>query len=322
MLVTTLLRKGFRAVGILALFLASSGCNPEVFVDRLTLSSEQFSLNGEGETSVVDLSSDEWMVSRIELDIVGYEQLPCNVYDEAGELINESLSLGYAYLPGLGKITFEDKYVDFTIKRTQGKQLEISVGENLRNSDFRFTVELHNLYDFVPITITQSPGSGYIADSIVYTLKAHTYSTYLEKKETIHIMNTSSGILPYKVNVFSSVTHKVCFTSADRKLFSYLKANNKGVRYPRKVTDSGFEMSDQKVSIYPGMQEKPLSFGEVTKTVNLRAGKNQISVYWEYEEYGADFVLYMSNKQSGSQKCVRGIFHSKMPTGDFYVLVE
>ncbi|MEG1675263.1 MAG: hypothetical protein RR608_09865 [Bacteroidales bacterium] len=318
----THLKKSIRPVGVITMILALNGCNPDVFVDRLILSSELLSLHGDGETSVVNLSSDEWMVSRIELDIPEYNRLPCKLYNEAGELVSAYEPVGYTYLSGLGKITFEDKYVDFTIKRSVGKQLEISVGENLRDSEFQFKVELHNGYQAIPISITQPPGSGYVIDSVAYTLKPQSHSIYLEEKETININNNSTEPIPYTVHVFSRVNHKVYFTSTDPKLFFYLKENDKRVPYPEKVTDNGLEMSDRKVDLSPRVQTISLPFPDATKTVNLRVGRNKISVYLEYEEYEADFYLHMSNKKTGNQKCTRGVFHSKMPTGDFLVFIH
>lgn len=297
------------------------GCNQGIFVDRLEISASRLHLDSEGDSTIVQVTSSDWIVSQIQTDIKNPGVLFCKKYDASGNLINDSEPLEYLDLRADQKLIFEDEYVNFTVQRLQPNQLKIITGENLRNHDFEFQIMVSDLYGTTGVTITQQAGSGYLFDTIIYTLRPHTYTTYFaEKPPYLTIHNHTDHEIAYPVSVFSEESQMLYFSSDNRKIFSYLEDADRQIVYPHMTNASELKISGNTALFSSDKQDKPLPFDDVIKTVYIPVGSRKICRLIEYEEYEADFTLYVKNEKK--RKCMRGVFHCKMPTGAYYVILR
>lgn len=296
------------------------GCNQDIFVDRLEISASRLHLDSDGDSAVVRISSSDWIVSQIQTDIKNPGALFCKKYDAAGNLINDSEPLEYLDLKADQKLIFEDEYVNFTIQRLQHNQLKIITGENLRNHDFEFQIMVSDLYGTTGVTVMQQACSGYHFDTIIYTLRPQSYTTYFSEKPYLTVHNNTDHKMQYPVSVFSEENQTFYFSSDNRKIFSYLEDTDRHIVYPHMTNTSELEISGNTALFSSNKQDKPLPFDDVIKTVYIPVGSRKICRLIEYEEYEADFTLYVKNEKR--RKCLRGVFHCKMPTGAYYVVLR
>ncbi|MEG0994186.1 MAG: hypothetical protein RSE51_10145 [Bacteroidales bacterium] len=310
-------------INLLLLFL-SSACNQEVFVDRLEPVANRLQLSGEGDTAIVRISSSDWFLVRAVLDTPHYYDLFCNKYDENDRLIEADVRLADAWIDDKGKIVVEGEYIDLTLKRTSDKELQVIVGTNFLETDLQIQIEFWDRYMMFPLTLTQAVSAGYVLDSIVYTFLPSSYHTYLvEGKSRIHVNNNSTQPISFSYYVFSGETGTVRFKSDNQKAFYYLKELENKVVYPQTVVDSELVLSNDKISFESSSQQRPHPFEDVMRTIQIPVGGCEIVPFLEFEEYKARFSLYVKDKRGGTQKCITGIFESKMPTGkNYYSLIK
>lgn len=125
------------------IFLVQYGCNDDVFVDDFRSSDSEFTLDGNGDDVTIRFASSNWDL----MWMYTYDsEFSCQyeIYDADNRLIMREQN---AYLKGLGKIVCNEKLTDFVIERSDPKELKITVGENVRNTHFRFMLVVGNDYE-------------------------------------------------------------------------------------------------------------------------------------------------------------------------------
>lgn len=311
-----------RQIIILPLLFLLTGCNSEVFVDKLEISSPHLNLKADGDSATIHVSSANWMIARIHLDIPDFDKSKYKLYDIMGNPIYNQNSLEYLCFGDKGTITLETDQISLSIKRHHDKQFQVIVNENLMNIDFNFQINLADIYsDNTVLKVTQPAAESYLFDTIIYTIRPDSYYTSSESKLYLCVTNTTSEKLPLHVPVFNDENQKIRFSSNNPRAFSFLKEMIREVPYPQMWHNGQPQLSNHRIYFTSSEQKCPLPFNDITKTIYIPQGATRyIYRLLNYEEYQADFSLYVKNKKSGVRKCIEGVFHCITPTDQYYIL--
>jgi hypothetical protein len=306
---------------IIVCFLLLGSCNDDVFVDKLNASDTELQMSGEGDSAVVNFTSSDWSVLSVDSAAQPSSSLFYGIlYDSDGHAISDYDVPFYQNAASRGKMVYVGRKNGFTVSRMEDKSVTIYTDENLAGTDFKFTVWIGNRYTTIPVHVTQSVSKGYSFDHITYD-----YISNSCKKELVGSFDSinvnSDTSITMECSVFSGESRFVSFVSDNRKAFSYT-VNSLSVDIPVGVVDSALQYTNEKMYYKMYGQRGHLPFNDVTKTLVLPVGKSEIKKILEYEMFDADYTLFVRRNATGELKSVKGKFHSRVPTGVYYLLLN
>lgn len=150
-----------------------TACNNEIFVDKLSVSVSQATLQGDGDSITIDVTGTDWWAMALtpaDADVHS-TYLSGRLYDADG------VEVGYGNLCGAcGKlsVTYIDNVYNFShdisLIRTDDHALKVVLGKNhLTDENFDITIRVADCFSAVQdIRLTQLPGSGYVFGSMTY----------------------------------------------------------------------------------------------------------------------------------------------------------
>ena len=166
--------------------LACTGCNQEVFVDRIAPAETHFTLDGNGDTLVIDFPSEDWSV----LDVTS----------ESGKSL-----ISFVSSDNGGPVTkMEDRerlefslggLLDCAVVRDEGRRLVVMLGENLLQEDYRMDIHVGNDYVDIPLEFRLTLGEPYRVDSVVYRLEPDSPWTEVREGEGLVVYNQSADTI-------------------------------------------------------------------------------------------------------------------------------
>ena len=178
-------RKGrLRAAGLMLLALAGSGCNGDVFIDEFMPGDPpSISIGRAGETVTVPFEADNWGVRYFE--DLGYG-FSTQCTDGDGNGFHLPMEEGQA-----GTVRIYNEFFDLEAVRCSGRELELTLRENLYDNPVEFGLAVGNLYEEKLISLRLAPGSKYRVDSVAYDWSQFfTYDYKAEWVYSIRVDNT------------------------------------------------------------------------------------------------------------------------------------
>lgn len=298
-----------------------AGCNPDVFMEKLEASCTEFSFPMTGGQAEVELTHGDWMLERIAVDRVDAEGW---VTHEDGK--EEYCSL---YLKGKGKARYESEFHGFEIVRDSGDRLLMTFGQSMDPDSRLIELYLVNDYEEVFIKVIMDGCSGYVFDRIEYSdVTYHTTGQY-DEAWALDISNDSDDVVMQKFDIFNKdAARKIDLPAGSvtsdviprphwyAELIRYLDGNSFEIPAPSpflhdgKLTFNGFS-----VPFRYGEQSFDTDFPDEKVQIEVQPGTSRLRVFWEYEEYGVDYTVWLKHEGGGRPLSFSGVMHSKTYTG-------
>lgn len=305
-------------IGILCgIVLGCWSCNHEVFVDEFAPEVTRFTLDGNGDTVVVDFPSDKWDVLAV--TTASGQYLSGRVYDADGNLVARDRDLA---LTGLGCLEYDSEYMHCSFVRDEPRSLSVVVGENMHADSARtISVWVGNEYEQHPIGFEISPGERYEADSVLYALEPGSVETVLEPDKVLSFMNLLSHPWETRVVVRSSEKRWGTFRKEATADLGWLASSM--VEVPDSVSGGRLVFGGTKVPLIFGPQHIPLDMPDAQKSVTISPMCSAaISTVLEYRRFRAFYTVHATHPRNGRHRTFSGIYSGQAFTGIFYYTKE
>lgn len=313
----------FRFLPILFVFplLVLAGCNPDVFIEQLEASRTDFTFPMTGGEAEVRLTHGDWMLERVSIDKV----------DAQGWITHEGGKdeYGALYLKDRGKVRYSSEFHDFEIVRDTDDHMLMNFGQSVDVSSRLIELYLVNDFEEVVITVAIEGCCGYSFDRIEYSDVTYNHTGQYDEAWALNLSNDSDAVLVQEFDVFNDDAHWTvdipagAVSSEDiphpqwyAELVRYLDGEAFAVPLPSPYLENGVPV--------PGDVEIPFSYGEHNVDtvlpddkvrVELPPGKSLLRVFWEYEEYGVEYTVWLKHENGGKPLSFSGTMHSKTYTG-------
>ena len=317
-------RKGrLRAAGLMLLALAGSGCNGDVFIDEFMPGDPpSISIGRAGETVTVPFEADNWGVRYFE--DLGYG-FSTQCTDGDGNGFHLPMEEGQT-----GTVRIYNEFFDLEAVRCSGRELELTLRENLYDNPVEFGLAVGNLYEEKLISLRLAPGSKYRVDSVAYDWSQFfTYDYKAEWVYSIRVDNTmgTDTIWP-TIRPYEGAVRSVRFFIPGSVMPAGYYATILGNPLPEVVipdVEGGQPvLRDTRAFFWLTDQDLPSDLDETFAVrVPVPGGKYmEVGVYVTVENYTVPFTLHCSNPDNGRTRAFSGTLTSDRPYDYFYIRTD
>lgn len=308
-----------KLIDLAAYFLILSvfySCNSDVFVDDFRSSETEVALDGNGDVAVIRFASSNWDL----LQIHTYYSTPCSckVYDADGKLVATEQ---YPYLEGLGKIVCSDGLVDFTVERTNPKEVKITVDENARATHYRFNLMASNEYESQDISVDIAPSDRYVFDHITYSLNTYLFDDKTERGAGIYCPNGSNEVsFSFFMYPYDGICSSAIFKSDMPEVFQLFGEGNLTVEIPDLVGNN-LVMNGKQAQYISTKQEWSFPSTERKEIVIPPYTNQRIVPVIDYGWFETAYTLYATHPKTGKQRIITGTLEGQVPV-DYHIIRE
>lgn len=289
-------------------------CNEDVFIDDFRSADTELTLDGNGDVGIIRFAASNWDLLEMYSNNSSYQ---CKIYDADGNLI---LAQQDPYLKGMGKIVCDDELTNFTIERSNPKELKITVDENVRSVPFRFVLVASNEYESQTIYVNITPSDRYVIGHITYSLDDCFCEMRIEQESSFVQGNWQDIPYPYLFYPYERASHNVAFKSEMPEAFSLLGEASPTIEIPS-MQDARLVMNGTQAQYTSTPQTLPFSNTE-QKEINIPPYTIQrITVLIMYNYFETGYTLYAIHPKTGKQRIITGTLQSKMPAS-YYIKRE
>lgn len=298
-----------------------SGCNPDVFVERLELSQHEFDLPMTGGSVDVSATHGDWTLERIavnRVDVYG------TVFDEGGEHKSSSLCL-----KGLGRAIYEGEYIDFELERDALDHISMTVSQSVDTKPRLIELFLVNDYRTHVVTVNVSPCGGYRFDRIEYGEPRDILVDCIEESWSLVLNNDSDAPIEQEFPVFDSeVVREINFpaytikseTIPEPQWFDELMKYLEGpfdVKLPDACLSDGrlTFINDDTLTYSFGSSFISGEMPDDVVKVAVEQGSYTLKVFWYYDTYTVDYRIWLRSEEGGKPLSFSGEMISKVYTG-------
>ncbi|WP_294616707.1 hypothetical protein [uncultured Bacteroides sp.] len=291
-------------------------CNGDVFVDEVKLPLTEATLSGDGDTLVLRFNTPEWLL------VNAYEGN--DVYGLSGHLYTlDGTDMGIipsCYLKDKGKIVVTGLSRELIFTRSNDRELQVCIGENITGRPFHFSILIGNKEHYgreQEIFLTQDSGSGYVIDRIEYSLIPESVNT--ETAEELYLSHYKYTDKP-EVRTYNLNEHMyrhVLLSCPTEINFAQTDDNPPTIELPSADISQGVKPSNDRIKYFQyGNDLVEMSVQPpFMYTVTLQQGITNIKRTVERQVYSANYTLFLRNAGTGKPYTVQGILCSKTPTG-------
>lgn len=314
-----LCRRLARPLGLALAAWALGSCNSQVFIDDFLPHPPSVAVAEAGERVVIPFEADNWSFRRVDYllnDIQTYS------YDSEGN---------FRYLPfdegQRGTLRLNGDYFDLQVERTQPRELEVLLKENLYDNPVELTIVVGNAYEEKDLRLSVSPTAKYRVDSVAYDWTLFRSSTdVVEAVESFVVDNSrSSDTFRLTVYPYESVKRRISLFNLGTAQGEEHYARLFGRPLPRitipDLADGHPLLRGTQISF--GLPNQELEAGldpGFAAEVAVEGGKCQrIQVFVAQEYYEVPYTLYASHPQSGQTRTFCGSLTSKRPVAAYYI---
>ncbi len=303
------------------LLLMLAGCNPDVFIEKLEASGTEFAFPMTGGEAEVELTHGEWMIERITINRVDAEGwiMPEYGKEEYGSL----------YLKHNGKLRYESEFHEFEVVRDRNDHLVLNLGQSLDVSSRLIELYLVNDYEEILIKVVMEGCNGYVFDRIEYSDVTYHSAGQYDEAWTLNFNNDSDETVIQEFDVFNKdASRKIDFPASSvtsdviprphwyLELIRYLDGNSFKIPLPSPfLKDGKLNFNGFSTTFLYGEQSIGTDFTDEKVQVEVQPGTSRLRVFWEYEEYGADYTVWLKHEGGGIPLSFNGTMHSKAYTG-------
>lgn len=289
------------------------GCNSSVFIDDIRPSTNEITLNGDGDSLLISFPSSDWNIEYLPT----IERKQWEIYDMEGEYLESA-----DYMKGLGKALLKDGRIEMCFERKHGNELFVRISESIK--EYSLDLPIRNDYEEHTIKIHILPCSPYTLDTISYTLDNYQYNgnEWIDKYGMVVNNANSSSPFTFYLKPYQDESHKVQFISDQQEAFTVLGTTTPQVEIPSPKQGTGqLEMKGEIALFKELIQELPLPYptNDSVKVV-VEPGKHQhVYPIVDYDKYEIGYVMQAHNTKSMRKISFTGKLHSQSPSRYFIV---
>lgn len=309
---------------IILTLLAALACNPDMFIEPLTVSESKFVMPFTGGAIEVKVGHGDWEVERVALD-----HIDCGfVTDDEGNMRHES------------------NFTTFKIARPQRDKLVLTVEDMSNSSPMEMEIYISNPFQSQVIYVYMEPCTGYEFDRIEYGgLVVISPADAYEEAWRVTEVNETAAPVTKEYEVFGATLERTVWfpaatvVSADLPYVSWYETLMEFVTGPFSVpipdalpsasdpeTDQGTTPGTApETQTIPFTYDKtiiPTEAPEAKAEVTLMPGENAVIMYWGYVEYTVPYTMWFKHADGGRPRCMTGEFTSRAYDGRWRVEVR
>lgn len=312
-----------RAAGLLLLLFAGGGCNGDVFIDDFMPGQPpSVSIGREGETVTIPFEAANWGIRSLGSM---YNSFGVQVTDLEGNDLSLPLDEGQT-----GIVRIIDDYLDLEAVKRNGREVELTLRENLFDNPVELNLVVGNSYEEKTIPVRVASGTKYRVDSVAYDWsRFFTYDYKAEWVYSIIVDNTQATDTTWAhIRPYEKAVRRVRFSIQGEVMGKDYYTTILGAPLPEvpipDVVDGKPLLRDTRVTFDPDEQDLPVDLDKnFTVLVPVPGGKKmEVGAYVSVEYYGVPFVLYCSHPYSGRTRTFCGTLSSDRPYDYFYTRTE
>lgn len=287
-----------------------SACNGDVFIDDFAPDADYIKMASDGHTETIGFKSDNWDLYSV-YTVTG-DELKGSVYDAQGQLLGDDM---FSVSPGWTKFVSNHPTVAFTVERTKGDALSVTVSENASGQPFPFFISVGNDYETRTLNLVAQPSEVYQLDSIVYTMGSCLWQDSIARTpQSVQWNNTGPEAVTLYVYPYRDNPYQYRFTCYDDATFALLGSEPPQVPVPDADEIDWLYMSDRQIPLDLDVHLLPApdDLQEVREKVTI--GPHETCIYttqmWD-TYYGVWYKVYASHPRTGRQRVIDGVL-------DFY----
>lgn len=290
---------------IILTLLAALACNPDMFIEPLTVSESKFVMPFTGGTVEVQVGHGDWEIERVALD-----HIDCGFVTDAE-----------------GNMRHEDNFTRFVIARPQRDKLVLTVEDMSNSSPIEMEIHISNPFQSQVIYVYMEPCTGYEFDHIEYgELVVTSRSDAYEEAWRVTEVNETASPVTKVYDVFGATLERTVWfpaatvVSADLPYVSWYETLMEFVTEPFSVPipDALPSGNDPETPTIPFTYDKttiPTEAPEAKAEVTLMPGENTVIMYWGYVEYTVPYTMWFKHADGGRPRCMTGEFKSRAYDG-------
>lgn len=312
-----------RTAGLFFLLIAGSGCNGDVFIDNFMPGNPPaVTIERAGETVKIPFEADNWGIYGLGSI---YGSFGVQVADLEGNALQLPLEEGQT-----GIVRIVDDYLDLEAVKRGGREVELTLWENLHDDSLELTLDVGNVYETKSIPLRVAPGSKYRVDSVAYDWSQfHTYDYKAEWVYSLMVDNTMSADTVWvTIRPYEKAVRTVCFSIPGQLMPADYYTTLLGTPLPEvaipDVEGGKPVMRDTRATFSLGEQDLPAGLDKTfSARVPVPGGKNmEVGVYVSVENYSVPFTLHCSNPDNGRTRTFSGKLTSDRPYDYFYTRTD
>ena len=305
---------------IILTLLAALACNPDMFIEPLTVSESKFVMPFTGGTVEVKVGHGDWGIERVALD-----HIDCGFVTDAE-----------------GNMRHESNFTTFKIARPQRDKLVLTVEDMSNSSPMEMEIHISNPFQSQVIYVYMEPCTGYEFDRIDYgELVVPLPSDAYEEAWRVTEANETAVPVTKVYDVFGATLERTVWfpaatvVSADLPYVSWYETLMEFVTGPFSVpipdalpsgtipgTTPGTAPKTQTIPFTYDKTTIPMEAPETKAEVTLMPGENTVIMYWGYVEYTVPYTMWFKHADGGRPRCMTGEFKSRAYDGRWRVEVR
>lgn len=309
---------------IILTLLAALACNPDMFIEPMTVSESKFVMPFTGGTVEVKVGHGDWEIERVALNHIDCEF----VTDDEGNMRHES------------------NFTTFKIARPRRDKLVLTVEDMSNSSPMEMEIYISNPFQSQVIYVYMEPCTGYEFDRIEYgALVVTSPADAYEEAWRVTEVNETAATVTKEYEVFGATLERTVWfpaatvVSADLPYVSWYETLMEFVTGPFSVpipdalpsasdpeTDQGTTPGTApETQTIPFTYDKtiiPTEAPEAKAEVTLMPGENAVIMYWGYVEYTVPYTMWFKHADGGRPRCMTGEFTSRAYDGRWRVEVR
>lgn len=299
------------AIYVLILMLAT-GCNSDVFVERLDANVSGLTLDGNGDKAIVSFST-----SYIDyVSIYSYSDISLSqkILDSEGNVVHD----GIPSSPDVGyKGIWYDEFLSFSIERISETECIVAVEENAYPTPYEFTLSVSNDYTSVEVPVTLMPSDRYVVESIEYPgTSRRVYNEYDELLHEWRVENNTDSPMTFALNLDDmEFVGDYMFEEEGFDLFSLIADRCIDVNV---LSFDDWMMGDYGVKAPFSREYSSVRLqGPPTRPVDPVIAPNTVEIirlYGRMEDIGVWAVINCKNAKNGKAKVRQGLMRAVLPT--------
>lgn len=321
----------FAALTVLAAL--TTACNPDMFIEPMTVSESKFVMPFTGGTIEVQVSHGDWEIERVALD-----HIDCWFETDAE-----------------GNMRHESNFTTFEIARPQSDKLVLTVEDMSNSNPMEMEIYISNPFQSQVVYVHMDPCTGYEFDRIEYgepviTSPADAY----EEAWSLAEVNEASETVTQEYDVFGSMLERVIWFPAAtvvskdlpyvqwyETLMQFVKgpfevpvpgavptgalSDNVPTGAPSDNIPTGGQSDNIPTDIVPFGYDAlviPMDAPDTKAAVTLMPGENTVCMCWGYIEYTMPYTMWFRHDGGGRPRYMTGEFRSRAYDGRWRVEVR
>ena len=312
-----------RVAGLLLLLFAGGGCNGDVFIDDFMPGNPpSVSIEQEGETVTIPFEAANWGIRSLGSM---YNSFGVQVTDLEGNDLSLPLDEGQT-----GIVRIIDDYLDLEAVKRNGREVELTLRENLFDNPVELNLVVGNSYEEKTIPVRVASGTKYRVDSVAYDWsRFFTYDYKAEWVYSIIVDNTQATDTTWAhVRPYEKAVRRVRFSIPGEVMGKDYYTTLLGDSLPEvaipDVADGKPVVQDTRATFDLEEQDLPVDLDkDFTVLVPVPGGKKmEVGAYVSVEHYDVPFVIHCSHPHSGRTRTFSGSLSSDRPYDYFYILTD